>query len=229
LGYKARAAQQTVITNRTPDEMKIVNWSFGGGIVPQLGLGYMMNEYFGFELNASFLMGNYLTWKEEDSTGIVAYCERSTGVFISPKLLFIYPNTGHRLRPFANFGLTVSTGAKLKQIWTATYSSGDYRKVHEYKTRMAVGFNSALGCAYRLNKSLDLWVSAEGIMLAPALKSGKLTAYTINEVDQMPSLNPSSTSWNYVNKKDPTSSTDYLTAKRPFSSIGVNVGVRFNW
>lgn len=228
LGYKFPAGQQTVITNQTGSGVENVNWSFGGGFVPQIGIGSMVNDWLAIELDMAYLLSNNLRWTSADSQFTRSFHEHARGFLLSPKVVLNSPEIIPHIRAYSSVGLTFSPGSTIRQQEDATAINTVKVVVNEYKTRIALGYNAALGCQYKLTKKLDLFFAMEGMILAPALKSGKITQYTINGTDMLPTFDPAYTSWKFVDNKPYNSVTsDRLTAKRPFSSVGIVIGARY--
>lgn len=230
LGVKFPAGQQTVIADQRSSEWTNVNWSFGGGLVPQLGVGCKLNQWLDAELNLSYLFSNNLTWQSQDSATVHTFSEHARGFLISPQVVLNSPEICTRLQPFGRFGFTISPGTTIRQQDDAVAPNMVKRIVNEYKTRVALGCQASIGCHIELSRSLVLDAGLEGMILTPALKSGRITEYTVNGTDLLPTFDPAYVSWKFADSK-PVNATnnDRLTAKRPYSSVGFVVGMRYSW
>ena len=234
VGYNMPAATETITYATTVAEWSVVNASYGKGITPVLGIGYMLNEHVGIELSASYLLGGKIKWNNDGATSTNAFEQKATGINILPALVLMGGSKESKIRPYSRLGLAVSLGPKISETVNRKSTSGQTTTTMdekwEYKTNPALGFTGALGLSFKMSKKARLWVEATGVMMSASLKSTEMTEAKVNGIDVLATIDPVDKSWNYVDKLSTTStSNDDLTRKVPLSSMGLAVGVSFSF
>ncbi len=127
--------------------------SFGLGIQPTLGLGYMLTKNIALELNGSYLIGTAL---EPTMTGGTIKMQGS-GIFFAPALRVSAPLKS--VTPYTRMGLLIGM-PQLKEEYTATGVTG----TDKYTTRggVALGLDAALGMDIKAGKKLSIFVELFG-------------------------------------------------------------------
>ncbi|HWB64298.1 MAG TPA: outer membrane beta-barrel protein [Chitinophagales bacterium] len=117
-----------------------VHGSYGKGVNVTLGLGYMINRYFGFDLGISFLKSASIScnqYKELyledpvsptgfDATGSYLNCKISTNVFgisLMPSIVVAAAKPGWKVYPYARLGLSMPVFGKSLQNVDITLDS----------------------------------------------------------------------------------------------------------
>lgn len=174
IGLKLPASQQTVITEQTATEEKNVNWSFGGGVVPQFGFGYRINTWLGVDMDIAYLFSNTLRWSNNQSGTKQQFNEHARGFYLAPSIVFHTRAGTSFIQPYSSLGIALCPGFALRQQEDTGGPNLVKLVINEFKTRIAIGYHGALGCVVRLGKKVDLDAALQGMILAPALKSGHL-------------------------------------------------------
>ncbi len=109
-------------SNDKDSSYKPVHATYGTGMNFTLGLGYMINNYIGFDLGISFLKSNTISATQVhqmylsdpvtgyDSTGAYLNCKLTSnaiGVSLMPSIVITGAKPGWKVYPYARFGLTL--------------------------------------------------------------------------------------------------------------------------
>lgn len=188
--------------------------SFGEGIMPSIGLGYLFNSNVGVEVNGSYLIGK--KFEHSHTTGSITetHKEWGEGILISPALV-IQTHFTHVI-PYARFGATLGF-VKVKEETTESGKTGTDKIQHTGK--IAAGFNGAFGLRFRAGNRLYIFteVFTNSVTYAPGQRENTET-YSGESVD------PTIT---YEESFNSSAANTALTPRYPFSSFGLNVGVSF--
>lgn len=212
-----------------------INVSLGAGLNVTGTLGYMFNENIGVELGISYLMGakstsyyedNLFQWEVENS--------------LSAKMLRINPSIilttrNNVVNPYLKFGLVIGSGSFLYESDEIDFSDKLTVKV-SFDGGLAMGVSAGMGVLYTLNDQLSLFGEISSVNMSYAPTRGEIIEYTYNGTDVLPSLTTRDKEYEYVdvNTIQLTSSTSpspsqpqkELKQKYPFSSLGLNFGIR---
>jgi outer membrane protein W len=127
--------------------------SYGMGIQPGLGLGYMLTKNISIELNANYLLGAKL---EPTFTGGTAKWT-GTGIFFAPALRISAPLKS--VTPYTRMGLLIGM-PQIKEEYTATGLTG----TDKFTTRggVSLGIDAGLGMDIKAGKMLNVFVELYG-------------------------------------------------------------------
>lgn len=226
-GYGLGAGTQVIGTNYTStgttSSYEGVYGSLGEGFKFGASAGYMFNENFGAELGFSYWLGKSIesTYKTPTETQTTKWS--SWGIVAVPSVV-ISANL-KPVSPYARFGLVLGLLNPKDEI--SRVETGDNMDaVAEDRGGLAVGFAGALGIVVPTGSTVDFF--AEVVLQAVTHSPSKyeITKYIINGVDQLSALPRKE-----IDYKESFSSTEqYVTTavRRPYSSIGLAVGVRIN-
>lgn len=218
---------------------EVVKGSYGAGLNFGLNLGYMLNENLGFGLNASMLSGQKIestyTYTE---TG---YNSESVSTF-QGKMTRITPNIilsvgDGNIKPYAKLGIALGVGSKITYNDNYSNSDGD-REIYAFELDqgMAFGTYGELGVGIGINDNIALNVSLNGYNMNWAPQHGIITEYTVNGVDVLPQLTTSDKEVEFVDEISYNSSNtpsegqpdQDLKMYHPFSSLGLNIGIKYS-
>jgi hypothetical protein len=206
--------------------------SFAAGTQLNAGIGLMVSDHVGFELNG--MLG--LKSKVFSGTAgypIDAYRYRSEKyslkaempVLLNPSLVL---KTGNKVSLYSRIGLLLPVACKMEGSFEGTYNvlgslPGKYSGVQEYKTKMTLGTSGSIGMSVELVPDVNLWLEASFSSLSIYVKEKTYIEYEengINSLDKIPAENR-------VVSFDASSSSSVSrpTYTLPFSSAGFSAGL----
>jgi hypothetical protein len=197
--------------------------SLGEGLKFGASAGYMFDENFGAELGLSYWLGKSLEYTYKTTTTMQTSKWSSWGIVAVPSVV-ISANL-KPVKPYARFGLVLGL-LNPKNELNRIETGNNMEAVTEDRGGIALGFAGALGIVVPAGPTVDFF--AEAVLDAVNYSPSKyeISKYNINGVDQLPSL-----SHKEIEYKESFSSNEQnvtLAVRRPFSSIGLAVGVRIN-
>lgn len=218
-------------TNSYSEEQVKVSLSkglnFGGAI------GVMFNENIGAELGLSYLLGGVSNAKQ-------TYIGGETDLSISSNMLRIKPSiiisaNEENLTPYAKFGLIIGSGSILYEY--NDNDGGDITLINiKLDGGLALGLTSAVGAKFNLSDQLSIFCELNAISLSHAPSKGLMTEASFNGIDMLPNLTTSEKEIEFVDtytinwNSPPADSQPSKELKQmmPFSSFGINIGVKFS-
>ncbi|NVO01282.1 MAG: outer membrane beta-barrel protein [Bacteroidetes bacterium] len=229
----------TGVNTGTEEAVKI---SLGKGLNFAGTIGAMFNKNVGAELGINYLIGGKTTCKDEyNYTGnlIIPSYTRTTENIFSANMLKINPSIlvtsgSKEIDPYAKFGIVLGFGSATSER-TETYSSGDINEsAFKYSGGMSIGITSAFGVNFNLNKNMAIFGELNMTNLSYAPKKGIYLKYSENGVDQLATMTTIEKEVEYVDSYTYDSSVaanvtqpDKQTSiKLPFSSLGINLGIK---
>jgi len=211
--------------------------SFGANI------GYLFNDNVGVELHFSYLLGsptnsssssefNYIIGGMTQTETYTNKVQLSSSMFrLAP--VFVVQTQLNKITPYAKLGPVLSFG---KIILNQDQNNLGTIMIQESKLNggIAIGLDTRLGFLYQTDGAMAYFIEVHAMGLSYAPKKGELTKYVIDGEDQMPGLTTQQREVEFVDEISYDSNTDLdpnkpdqtLAIAFPFSSIGVNVGVR---
>jgi hypothetical protein len=223
---------------------EIVKLNLGKGFNFAAAFGYMFNDFIGAEVQVSYLAGGKTNAEEvykdiviqngmsSSTTETYRTTYSSNMLRITPSLV-VQGNLG-KFNPYAKLGLLLGFGSATLQQDAILMGSNSVLEA-KLNGGLSYGVNSRLGFLYSPGGSVSYFVEAQIIAMNYCPTKGEIMKYTVNGDDILGDLTTSEREVEFV---DSTSSTDFfedpnkpsqsLKMALPFSSIGVNVGVRFN-
>lgn len=199
------------VNNNLAINRENVYGTFGKGFNTNVVFGYMIEDYIGIEAGFSYLNVEGFETKFDDPrySGLFYYTEHNANmsrVFAAIKI-----TGGQRIKPYAKCGFVYGVGTEVKIdaitqpfIGYSTYLGGS-----------SPGWFGALGVEYKLKGSL--WVFLEGNVLYQVYSPGKLKLYGLTNTN----------TYELVDEWSSLNSNQLLRTTFPFSSIGINAGVKF--
>jgi opacity protein-like surface antigen len=197
--------------------------SYGEGFKLGASAGYMFNENIGAELGLSYWLGKSIEATYKTTTMTQSQKWSSWGIVAVPSVV-ISANM-KPVNPYARFGLVLGL-LNPKTELNRIEPGNNMDAVTEDVGGVALGFAGALGIVVPTGSTVGFFAEVVLHSVSYSPSKYKITKYNINGVDQLPSL-----SHKEIDYKESFSSSDQyvtLAARRPFSSIGLAVGVRIN-
>jgi len=250
-GYNLGIANQSLLNNyeRTNNIVKMENvkTSLGKGLNFGLNLGYMFNGNIGIDLQCSYLLGDETTGESEDNFTFfdINYYDfekisiKSQMFRVNPSI--IIASGFDKLDPYARFGVIFGFGSINLNYLDEEYENNILEnKVIEkwkYNGGMAFGISSALGLMYHISDLISVYGELDLVGMSYAPIKGVMTEYTVNGADKLPNLTTDDKEIDFVDDitydyNNPPSSAEpskELKNYLPYSSIGLNIGVRFSF
>ncbi len=201
--------------------------TYGQGIPVSLELRYFFNEYIGVQLDGTYLIGTKVINSEVLTNGFESEAYTITNQFrLTPQLVVQTP-----------FGLYTRVGAVLPIAGKTTrYSSnanggglGIKSEIEvEARGKFSLGVVGTLGYEQKVGDKLGIFAEFEYITLGIKRKSTEITKYTVGGVDLLPLLDPEDVKTEYEDEVTPGDMKAQGT-KSPYSSMGLNIGVRYTF
>lgn len=244
-------ANQTLLINyeSTDNIQKIENvkTSLGKGLNFGLNLGYMFNGNIGIDLQCSYLLGdettgeykyNY-TYFNNNYYDFGKISLKSQMFRVNPSI--IIASGFDKLDPYAKFGVILGFGSITLNYLYEEYENNQLQDKEVVKWKMdggmAFGISSAFGLMYHISDLISVYGELNLVGMSYAPKKGVMTEYNINGADQLPGLTTDGKEIDFVDDitydyDNPPSSAEPMKELKfyfPYSSIGLNIGVRFSF
>ncbi len=225
----------------TIDETENIKFSFGKGINAGLSFGYMFNENIGAELGVQYLIGGKTKSTQTYTFGGGFGSSTSNGD-LSAKMVQIKPSivlatTIKNTTPYAKFGMVIGSGKITANQTTVSTPTFTRAATTELKGGMAIGFTAALGLNFSVSKNLSVSGEINMVNMQYSPKKGTLTKYSENGVDKLSTKTVSEKEFEFVKKysynpsspSPSTSPSKQAASTTPFGSIGITVGMKYNF
>ena len=200
---------------------------YGHGGHFDFSFGYMINPYFGVQIDGAFLWGSTVTARQTfDDAGVlgpnttIVTKTHSTGLSLNPSLCFRAAKPTAKVAPYARVGLALP-------VFGAIYHTLDIdapnsllaangAKAHiDVKTEstLSLGFQGSVGVAYTPVPLITIWGELNGQYLFVKAKQSTLTAYDLALNGGAPAsllqgLSTYSKVTNFVDKLDANSNSE---------------------
>lgn len=235
-GYNLPIAGQTLMVDEdftgASDSYDDVMGTFGKGANFGVGLGYMLTPNLGAELGFNYLLGAEYTATSRSSLANVTQKMRGNMVQISPSVV-LRTNQSGPLNHYVKAGLLIGVGSKVTEEWNATSGTNYAFSKEEYTGNASLGFTGAVGLDYAVNNRISLFGEIKGNALTYKPKESEYVQASINGVDQLPNMTTRDRYTvyldSYVDDGTANEADQQSRISMPFSSIGVNVGLRFKF
>jgi len=250
-GYNLGIANQSLLNNyeRTNniEKMENVKTSLGKGLNFGLNLGYMFNGNIGIDLQCSYLLGDETTGESEDNFTFfdINYYDfekisiKSQMFRVNPSI--IIASGFDKLDPYAKFGVIFGFGSINLNYLDEEYENNQLEDKEVVKWKMdggmAFGISSALGLMYHISDLISVYGELDLVGMSYAPIKGVMTEYTVNGADKLPDLTTDAKEIEFLDEityddDNPPSTAEpskELKFYFPYSSIGLNIGVRFSF
>ena len=244
-------ANQTLLINyeSTDNIQKIENvkTSLGKGLNFGLNIGYMFNGNIGIDLQCSYLLGdettgeykyNY-TYFNNNYYDFGKISLKSQMFRVNPSI--IIASGFDKLDPYAKFGVILGFGSITLNYLYEEYENNQLQDKEVVKWKMdggmAFGISSALGLMYHISDLISVYGELDLVSMSYAPTKGVMTEYTVNGADKLPDLTTDAKeiefldeiTYDYDNPPSTAEPSKELKFYFPYSSIGLNIGVRFSF
>lgn len=232
--------------NYTDVPLSLGNGFSIGGIA-----GYMFNENIGVEIGASYLYGGKtkVSFNQEsygrDTNGVIyhLYSEGETNWYsrmtrVSSSLILSL--NSEKFNPYAKFGIVLGFGSFYEDSeWKSPTSDGSGTTStlkKKYSGGPSVGFATSMGIDYNLSEKLTIFGELNYLGMSYTPQKSEIIKLERNGVDELSSLYTSAKNIEYVDSIDSDEMyiwgmdvpSKKLKTSYPFSSLGLNFGVKFN-
>ncbi len=208
--------------------------SFGKGLNFGLNAGYMFNKYLGADLGLSYLHGGETKSKKN-------YPDKVIDASLSARMLRLSPSIRltaglSKVNPYARFGLIIGMGS----VWyeEEENDAGDITRIRvKLDGGLAFGLSSAIGATYTVSDKVSLFSELNLVNMSYAPNKAITVEASKNGKDLLPEFTTSEKEKQFVDKLSRDNNTtpplseptQQLKQKLPFGSVGLNVGVVFNF
>lgn len=238
--------------NTTTTTGESLGYSYGKGLNFRINAGYDFNKFIGGEIGFAYMLGSSMEVSSYDSYGdvsggtIVDLVVFDNSYEVKGKMFQIVPaivvSPGFdKFNPYVKFGVIVGFGSYAidwKQVHSATNEPTETREqTFEFSKGVSVGLSSSLGVQYKFSVATCLFLEANFSNVSYSPKKGELTKSTENGINELPMLTTRDKNIEFVKEftetrvnynPDENKPRQELKYSVPFSTIGVNLGVRIN-
>jgi len=238
---------------------RVVKGSLGKGLNYGVVFGYSFRSNLGVELDFSYQKSSEITatYTDQHSNSFPGYSyssfEEATMSWFS-QMTRINPNftvsTGWEKTKFHfKAGPVFSFGSFTHSIEDSGYEQYDdgfttgsqsfsYEATEVYQGGFGLGINTSVGFEYKFNQNFSLMMTCRSINMNYAPKKSKLTEYKVDGVDRLNEMSTSLIETEYLDEYEedytqgpPSKDEPSKNLKQwyPFSSIGAQLSVRFNF
>lgn len=188
--------------------------SYGEGIYPRLGFGYVLNKNMAVELNGSYLIGKKFEDTDTLSGGAtITQNFWGQGIFISPALVVMAPVKN--LTAYARFGGVIGIPTVKVEV-TSTLVGGTYKA--EETGNLASGVTGAFGVMFKAGNKINIFAELYGTaMNYRPEKLENTETFSGSTIDPMIT---------YVESL-PVGTNQAIAPSRPFSNYGLNIGINY--
>lgn len=196
----------------------------------------MFNNQLGAEVEVDYLMGSKTKARTIGSGGTLDQTLSSRMIQIKPA--FVLSAGYSKINPYAKFGAIIGSG-KITQEFDLQLS-GKTEIEAEAKGGIAFGFHAGVGLNFELTPKLSLSGELNMNNLSYAPEEGKLTKYSVDGVDQLPTLDRSMKEYEYTDNNPyvnvggsgptPDPNQPYRAPKTSYSygTVGLNFGLKYS-
>ena len=209
--------------------------SLGQGFNIGGAAGYMFNKHIGAEIGITYLWGKTFNAEKHTEMSNKKYTLSSNMLRFLPSIVL---QAGfEKFNPYAKFGVVFGIG-------NVIYTYEDYYIPQTAETKyyggMAFGINATIGTIFRFNDRFSLFGEINTINMSYGPAKSEITKATENGQDILPNLRVYDKEVEYDDSyvKEPydpnNPEPDYnqprqeMKFKIPFSSIGLNIGLKIN-
>ena len=208
---------------KTPVLIEGVHGSYGEGFKFGVSAGYMFSGNLGAELGFAYWLGK--TFELQSTFGADVGVRKLSGSgFVALPSIVVSANT-EPVSPYARVGLVLGI-LKVKNGYETHGVSGSVDIMQEETGNLAFGYSGAIGLLVPAGRTVGFFVEASIHTVAYSPDQSEYTKYIDGGVDLLPRIEPKV--YKFKESFNNTENDVYMAARRPFSSIGVVVGVKIN-
>ena len=227
IGYRLGAGTQSFgessTTSGSTTSYEGVYGSLGEGFGFGASIGYMGGPNLGAELGLAYWLGNTFEMTSSYLGQTQSAKVSGTGFMATPSIVLAVDLNS--VKPYARFGLVFGI-MKVTQEMSSAFGSQSSDRTVEETGGIGFGYSGAFGFVVPLGSSVGFFAEAALFSVTYSPGQAELTKYTVNGADQLASVTTK-----VYEYKDSYSSSDQhsaLALRIPFSSIGINAGIRIN-
>jgi hypothetical protein len=230
--------------------------SFGKGFQTGAIIGYMITKHIGAELGINYLMGTSITSKNVhtekyiDLTNMNNNSSTSTseeattfGTMLRFTPAIRITTVAGKIKPYMRIGLVIGAGSKLHETYKSTHTAygltDTYALESEVSGGASLGFACGLGADFKLHDNVGFFVEMGFIAQSWAPKQGLITRSTLNGINKLPTMTTNDKETIFVDNYSVSSASSLQNINEssprkelkvffPFSSVGINLGVRIS-
>ena len=217
-GYAFPSASQVIDVSHTSTNNENVYGSFGKGVNIKGGIGLMFSDHLGAELGFSYLIGSSYVVVDD----AVLYTYKGKMFRIMPGLKFTF---GDDVKPYAKFGVVFGLGGEVEAEVNGIAGNNVITGTEKLSGGSSAGWFGAFGIDFRAGDNLSVFVELEGISQSwtPEKYDESITLVNGNvAVTQVESRI-------LVDNLPDGASGQSLAPVEPFSSIGINAGIKLSF
>ena len=218
--------------------VSIVPVGLGNGFNGSAAFGYWFNKYVGVELAVSEFLGLPVKC---DSLATMIGASKTT-IKIRGSMLSVMPSVLisaglQKVNPYARFGLQIGVLPDMVSKYTVNNASTNPPSVNEITTYyyggVALGYNAAGGVDFNVSKLITFYVELQFTHATWSPNHSQIMKYTLNGEDKLSSLTTREKQTNFVWDKnipgiiDETQPRQELRKTVPFSTVSINLGIKF--
>jgi opacity protein-like surface antigen len=229
--------EQTSLTSYTETG---IYGTYGSGIPIGLNFGYMFTQHLGFELGFNYFMGSQVTSDIQKSFvgDDVTTTSKGYQIRVLPQLV-ISTGSENKLNMYSKFGLILpvagqTTFKKEGQVFTGLGTAPILVEGNS-TGKFSLGYTGALGVTFNLSDKLSLFGELQFINLRIFSATQTITKYEVGGSDIMSTKDKEDLETEFVTSLDEKSNADSNTPRQElgsstnYNSLGLNVGVKFNF
>jgi opacity protein-like surface antigen len=220
-------------TSATYERTEIISFSLGKGVNFGGAVGYMFHKNIGAELGVNYLIGAETTGKGTSYTGdFFSRGYKAKMLLFKPSLVI---SAGfEKINPYAKFGLLMSTGSITRQS-DSKNGANTSEQTSKIDGGIGIGFTASAGISYGITPKIAIIgeLNYNGLTYSP--KKEQLTASKRNGVDILNTLTTSQKETEFTDTfiddgtpSDPNKPSKNYFQNLPLSSLGFNIGLRYN-
>lgn len=214
---------------------KTVNQNLGGGIPITLGIGYGITDNIALDANFEYLFGRSVVgYEDETPNSSDKFTITSNQIRFVPSLIFRNGLTGFYGRVGAVVDLGGNTIIENKSEATGAFA-GSRQEKSEMTVRPSFGAVGGIGYNLSLGDNLTFFGELQALAIYRDVKKQVITEYSDSDGGTLETEYPTTrdreteyvdeyTTGGNVNDDEPRQTTRF---QLPYSSFGLNVGIRF--
>jgi len=248
-GYPEQNSSRTRTDNSDSGTESNASYSLGKGVNTILGIGYMLNQNIGLELNADYLIGgsNTVEYSSTNSYSGNKYFDSETethklsNLALTPTLKLVAP-LGDNFSFYSRIGVTLPIYSTLvseydykeRREQSNTITSGSEYQKAEFTPYFKLGYAAALGINAMAGDHFGFFAEVNAAVRSFEPKKGTLTKWTETEdgevTDMLLDMDAKDKEIEYLKKLtwDSNSNDDSnkeVSYSLPASSVGVTIGI----
>lgn len=245
---RAEIRSDTIFSSQDQNEAYPV--SFGSGATFSFGIGTEISDYLSLELTGFYAATNKLEFKTTERydfpAGKYYFGFNAVHTYKGSEIGFIpaikVHSDGKKITPYAKLGILVAL-VDLTYDYDGTYMTdhpeyypfGDESYTYKMKRNVNIGANVAVGVDFYLADKLSVFIEANGNFVNYIPTKAEYTKYILNGDDELSSFTIHEKESVYVKRftsaenDDITEPEKKLKISLPFSTLGLQAGIRFNF